>query len=90
MLKYLSGAPFETRKGASFSDITHKALFLLALASGKRRGELHALTREGLSWNHDKTVVSCGFDPTFISKTQPKTGVLMSHLVIRALSYFIG
>ncbi len=25
VLKYLSGTPFETRKGASFSDITHKA-----------------------------------------------------------------
>ncbi len=78
------------RKGASFADITQKALFLLALASGKRRGELHALTREGLSLNHDKTVVYCGFDPTFLSKTQPKTGIVMAPLVIRALSYFIG
>ncbi len=52
VLKFLSGAPFETRKGVSFSDVTRKALFLLALASGKRRGELHALSREGLSWNH--------------------------------------
>ncbi len=69
VLKYLSGAPFETRKGASFSDITLTALFLLALASGKRRGEIHALTREGLSWNYDKTIVYCAFDPTFISKT---------------------
>ncbi len=50
VLRYLSGAPFESREGASFSDITLKALFLLALASGKRRGELHALSREGLSW----------------------------------------
>ncbi len=39
VLRYLSGAPFEPRKAL------HKALFLLALASGKRRGELHALAR---------------------------------------------
>ncbi len=63
---------------------------MLALASGKRRDELHALTREGLSWNYDKTLVYCGFDTTFISKTQPKTGVVMTPLVIRALSHFVG
>ncbi len=35
-------------------------------------------------------MVTCGFDPTFISKTQPRLGVLMTPLTIRALSYFIG
>ncbi len=63
---------------------------MLARASGKRRGELHALTMERLSWNHDKTIVFCGFDATFISKTQPKTGIVMTPLVIRALSHFVG
>ncbi len=48
----------------------------------------YALTREGLSCNHDKTIVCCGFDPTFISKTQPKTGIIIAPLVIRALSHF--
>ncbi len=47
-------------------------------------------TREGLSWNYDKTIVYCGFDPTFISKTQPKTGIVMAPLVIKALSHFVG
>ncbi len=32
----------------------------------------------------------CGFDPTFISKTQPRTGVLMTPLIFRAFSFFIG
>ncbi len=90
VLRYLSGAPFEPREGASFSDITLKALFLLVLASGKRRGELHALSRDGLSWNRNRTVVFCGFDPHFISKTQPSTGVAMSSLEVRALSNFVG
>ncbi len=35
-------------------------------------------------------IVYCGFDPTCISKTQPKTGVAMAPLVIRALSIFVG
>ncbi len=63
---------------------------MLALASGKRRGELHALTRDGLSWNRDKTIVFCGFDPLFISKTQPRTGVVMTPLSVKALSNFVG
>ncbi len=36
------------------------------------------------------TIVYCGFDPTFISKTHPKTGIVMAPLVIRALSHFVG
>ncbi len=59
---------------------------MLALASGKRRGEIHTLTWEGLSWNHDKTIVCCRLDPTFISKT----GIVMAPLVITALSHFVG
>ncbi len=44
-----------------------------------------------MSWNHDKIIVYCGFDPTFISKTQPKTGIIMAApLVIRARSHFVG
>ncbi len=35
-------------------------------------------------------MVFCGFDPQFISKTQPSSGVAMSTLRIRALSNFVG
>ncbi len=63
---------------------------MLALVSGKRRGEFRALSREGLSWNRDRTAVFCGFDPLFISRTQPSTGVAMSALKVRALSNFVG
>ncbi len=73
-------------KGLRF-QISHTKL---SLALGKRRGELHALTRDGLSWNHDKTIVYCGFDPLFISKTQPRTGIPMTPFVVNALSVIVG
>ena len=44
---------FMTGKFASWSDVspreaTLKTVFLVALATGKRRSEIHALTRDGI------------------------------------------
>ena len=44
ILEYLSGPPFEPLADASFRNKTRKALFLLAMATAKRVGEIQALS----------------------------------------------
>ena len=87
VLRYLSKSPFEPIESSTLKNLT---IFLLALASGKRRGELQALTREGLSWNENKTVVTCRLDPSFEAKTQGRTGNPTSPIILHALSGFVG
>ena len=48
VLEFLKSARFADWQKVTLEDLTIKTVFLIALASGKRRGELHALTREGV------------------------------------------
>ena len=43
VLRVLREAPFEPMDSISFKALTFKTVFLLALASGRRRSEIHAL-----------------------------------------------
>jgi len=70
--------------------LTVKTLFLLALASGKRGGELSALTREGFSWNNSRTALTLRFDPTFVYKTQGKMGNTINPIVIESIGDVVG
>ena len=49
--------------------LTLKTLFLVALAAGKRRSELHALERATVIWSPDSSSVSLKPHPRFLSKT---------------------
>ena len=42
VLNELTKAPFEPMKDTDLKHLTHKTVFLLALASGKHRNEIHA------------------------------------------------
>ena len=90
VLKHLSTSPYEPIELCSMKLLTVKTLFLLALASGKRGGELSALTREGFSWNNSKTAVTLRFDPAFVSKTQGKTGKSISPIILPSIGEFVG
>ena len=48
VLMALTKAPFEPLKDASLKVLTFKAVFLMALVFGKRRGEVHAWTFSSL------------------------------------------
>ena len=50
--------------------LTYKAIFLLALASGRRRGELHALAHDRVQWKDNKSRMRLGVVPSFLAKTQ--------------------
>ena len=70
VLNALLGAPFEPLEKASLKYLTWKVVFLLALASGKRRSELHALAFDRIAWKEDGSSVKLGVIPSFVAKTQ--------------------
>ena len=70
VLHRLSQPPFEPQEQADLKFLTWKVVFLLALASGKRRSEIHALTLDGLLCQGDWEQVQLVPSPSFIAKNQ--------------------
>ena len=74
VLNSLTAAPYEPIKDAEERLLTHKKLFLLALDSAKRLGELHALSHRvshSVGWKE----VSFSFVPGFVAKTQDRSSL---------------
>ena len=67
VLEYLAGPLFEPLAEASFRNKTMKALFLLAMATAKRIGELQALS---FSVSHRGDDLVLHYDPFFLTKTE--------------------
>ena len=70
VLQKLTQPPFEPKEECILKLLTWKTVFLLALASGKRRSEIHA-------WTYDRTLSLGDWDqvqltpsPSFIAKNQ--------------------
>ena len=72
VLKALQQSPFEPLALASLKHLSYKCCFLLALATGRRRSELHALSisESCLRFAADKSSVSLLTDPAFLAKNQ--------------------
>ena len=69
VLQSLTGAPYEPLRTCDERFLAQKTLFLLAFASAKRIGELHALSYR-VSHSRDWGEVSFSFVPGFVAKTQ--------------------
>ena len=69
VLQSLTGAPYEPLRTCEERFLAQKTLFLLALASAKRIGELHALSYR-VSHTRDWGEVSFAFVTGFAAKTQ--------------------
>ena len=69
VLRSLRTAPYEPLRDASERHVAQKALFLLALASSKRIGELHGLSFR-VSHTQGWKSMSFSFVPGFVAKTQ--------------------
>ena len=69
VLQSLTGAPYEHLRTCDEHFLAQKTLFLLALASTKRIGELHALSYR-VSHTRGWAEVSFSFVPGFVAKTQ--------------------
>ena len=70
VLHQLTKAPFEPLREASLKHLTFKTVFLLALGSGKRRGEIHAWQHRNIRHQSDWSKVSLFPSPSFLSKNQ--------------------
>jgi integrase len=92
VLQQLTEPPFEPMSLASLEHITLKTVFLLAFASGRRRGEIHALQDKGLTHSRDWTEVTIHTSPDFVAKTHiPRKGTTsMVPLTIPALKRILG
>ena len=81
VLQSLTGAPYAMTCDERF--LAQKTLFLLALASAKRIGELHALSYR-VSHTRNWAEVSFSFIPGFVAKTQDPSSLAPR---LRALLY---
>ena len=70
VLHQLTKAPFEPLKEASLKHLTFKTVFLMALGSGKCRGEIHAWLHKNIRHQSDWSKVSLYPSPSFLSKNQ--------------------
>ncbi len=66
----LTKAPYEPMNQVALLDWSTKTYFLLAFASGKRRGELHALSMDDRSLVFGKESVTLCCEVGFLAKTQ--------------------
>jgi hypothetical protein len=69
VLETLITAPYEPLEEASLKFLTHKCVFLLALASAKRVSELQALSGN-IAHKEDWSMVSFDFARDFLAKTE--------------------
>ena len=82
-----SGPPFEPLADASFRNKTRKALFLLAMATAKRVGELQALS---FSVSHRGDDLVLHYDPFFLAKTESVSNPLPRSVIVQSLVDFVG
>ena len=66
----LTKPPFEPLSEAPLKWLTYKTVFLLALASGKRRSEIHAWTYSSVSSRRNWSEVTVSPSPAFLAKNQ--------------------
>ena len=69
VLQFLKSAKFENWGQVSDRWLTLKTTFLLALATGRRRSELHALTQNVRWVNGESKAVELSIHPDFVGKT---------------------
>ena len=87
VLSFLRSSTFEPLESASMRDLTRKILFLVALATAKRVGELQAVSHL-VSWSGEDVFLS--YLPEFRAKTESESNPLARSFKLRSLSDFVG
>ena len=85
VLDALSRPPFEPLGEVTMANLTVKTVFLVALATAKRRSEIHAIVMEGSGLSSCKSNFVLAFDRNFVSKTRQTTKLSERHVVLPAL-----
>ncbi len=91
----LLDSPFEPiwdDKLCPMKFLTWKVAFLLLLATGARRGELHAITKDNVSIHSDEKseYMTLRPSPEFVSKTSLQKGVALQPFRIPSLRDLVG
>ena len=92
VLLSLTKAPFEPLRVASLRNLTFKTVFLVLLASGARKSEVHALSFKAFSHaQHWREVVLTPI-PSFVSKTQFRSSgnSVLRDIRIPSLAHSLG
>ena len=87
VLHSLTKPPFEPLRLSSTRDLTRKTLFLLALATAQRVGEIQALSHR-VSWQGQDLLVS--YLPEFIAKTDTEVHPTPREFRIKSLTNLLG
>ena len=87
VLKALTGPPFEPLGQVSFRDLSRKTLFLVALATAKRVGELSALSMVTATQGQDLIL---SYLPEFVVKTETGLNPIPREFRLRSLSPIVG
>jgi len=85
----LTEPPFESiwqEQECPLKFLTWKVAFLLLLASGARRGELHSIPFKNVSYDRAWSHLTLKPDPSFLSKTRLRTGQALQPFRIPALT----
>ena len=84
VLKMLRLPPYEPIESVELKFLAYKTAFLIALASGRRCSEIHALQFGSLAYEPDGSI-SLRFLPEFLAKNQP-VGLPSPPIIIKPLS----
>ena len=87
VLSLLRGPPFEPLSSCSLRDLTRKVLFLVALATARRGGELQAVS-SSVSYSREDLFLS--YLPEFRAKTESASNPLPRSFAVRSLRDFVG
>ena len=92
VLQALTKAPFEPLSLAEPKFLTWKTIFLIALASRRRRSEIHVFTFKGCSHSKRWSKVILKSDPAFLAKNQlaSEGSSIFSQIEIPALTSCLG
>ena len=85
VLRYLSSPSFEPLHLSSLRNLTKKVLFLVALATAKRVGELQAISKT-VSFVRSDTSLS--YVPEFVAKMESFSNPLPRSFLVKSLSDF--
>ena len=85
VLNFLRTSPFEPLSSASLRDLTRKTLFLIALATAKRVGELQALSHRV---SFSSSAAGLSYVPEFVAKTETATRLLPCSFEVQSLGDF--
>ena len=87
VLLALRSPPFEPLRDISLRNLTQKCLFLVALATAKRVGELQALSSTVLKQGRDLVL---SYLPMFLAKTETTDNPLPRSFPLKSLGDFVG